>query len=246
MQRCAEPEPCQLRLRSFSGEAFELNLSATSGTCAVWLGPQGRWLDQPPKGPLLELWLGELPHRDCAELSLLSKPDSTPRWMLLPRPIESAQAGGMGTSRPRHTFSRQTRRVKDALIQGRVDGVISLGRGETEFLADLELASIRSGRQWLAKEVFSIIFGTNASLGKPELSIPARSHRPDLWSRDPNLELWMSGLRDRKSQLLLRAVKPRQSAQFSVPRLAPQKPLLRDRAHVEPCLDCGPRRKNLR
>lgn len=244
LQRCEAQAPCQLRLRSFADHELALDLSDVSGPCALWMSEQGQWLDRPPAAPLLELWLGELPGRDCPALRSPSR--GAPRWMLLPHPIESAQAGGMGTTRPRYTLSRQTRRVREGLIAGHFDGVLSLGRGETEFLADLELATIRSGRQWLAKEVFSLIFGQNPALGRPELSQPARSHRPDLWSRDPNLELWVTGLRDTGAQLELRAVRARHSASFQIPRLARKKPRLRERANVEPCLDCGPRRRNLR
>lgn len=163
--------------------------------------------------------------------------------MLLGQPVESAQTGGMGTRRPRFTFSRQTRAVRQALVQGQVDGVVSLGQGATELLLDLEEATTRSARQWLDRAVFSLIFGQNPALGATQLGLAARSHRPELWSQKEGLDIEVRGLLGRDAELELQFRDGDQRATFSLPRLAPKHDPLRPRAHVEPCLDCAARRQ---
>lgn len=164
--------------------------------------------------------------------------------MLLDQPVESAQTGGMGTRRPRFTLSRQVEAVKIALIHGQVDGVLSLGQGSTEFLQDLERATIRSARQWLDRRVFSLIFGTNPALGPAPRGLAARSHRPELWSDQQDLRVDFDGIAARKDKLTLKVHGPKKTASFILPRLAPRHSPMRERAHVEPCLDCAPRRQD--
>lgn len=165
--------------------------------------------------------------------------------MLLPQPVESARVGGMGTRRPRFTLSRQLPAVKKALVQGQVDGVLSLGQGETELLIDLERATIRSGRQWLDRAVFSLIFGKNAALGPPTPGLAARSHRPELWIDRAGITLEFRGLRQARGKLALQVLDQGRRANFTLPRIALRHETLRARAHVEPCLDCAARRQTM-
>lgn len=240
IQSCRFDQACTIALTSFSKQTWSFAPNDAKLPCSVWLDETGRWVDAPPKSALLELWLGGSSSLSCTTLG----PRPTyPRWMLLPQPVEAARNGGMGTRRPRFTLSRQRPAVKHALIHGHVDGVLSLGQGETELLLDLEQATIRSGRQWLELAVFSLIFGRNAALGPPEIGLAARSHRPELWSDRPGLALEFRGLRTREHVLIMQVHDKTQTATFKLPRIALQHQALGPRAHVEPCLDCGPRRQ---
>lgn len=241
MRACEPDQSCALRLTSFSGQDWRFDPSNPQRPCALWLDRQGAWLDRAPESAILELWLGATPGKPCPALRERGK---VPRWMLLSQPVESAQVGGMGTRRPRFTLSRQPSAVKDALIQGQVDGVLALGHGETELLRDLETATIRSGRQWLDRAVFSLIFGRNPALGPPESGLAARSHRPELWTQKEGLEIEVRGLLAADQEISLQVHARRKSASFALPRIAPRHDPLRTRAHVEPCLDCGPRRQD--
>lgn len=238
MKRCSKEQACTLIFTSFAQARWEFDPTSPDLPCSLWLNQAGAWVHKAPAKGLLELWLGSsAPH--CRQASPRGQ---TPRWLLLDQPVESAQSGGMGTRRPRFTFSRQSPAVKSALIQGEVDGVLSLGHGETELLVDLERATIRSGRQWLKRAVFSIIFGQNPKLGPAPWGFAARSHRPEFWSKKNELQLEVRGLRQNKDKITLQIHD--QVRQFSVelPRFAPRHTVLRARAHVEPCLDCAARR----
>lgn len=240
---CRGPSPaCQLQFQSGTGHTWSFSLSETY-PCSMWLDAQGQWQTTTPSHPVLELWLGALPNQrgQCPDAP---PSHSTTRWMLLDKPVESASFGGMGTRHPQFTWSRQSGRVQTALLQGAVDGVISLSHGESELLLDLELATMRSHRQWLRHRIFSLVIGQNPALGPLELSEPARSHRPELWSRRQDIHWDLFDLRQNTPTLQLWARRPGRIAAFAVPRFAPAKPAIRPRAHVEPCLDCGPRREH--
>lgn len=241
ISRCDPEQACQLEFVSFTGARWTYGLDPRKPLCSVWLSARGQWVQQADPSHLLELWIDQGPH--CPALS--SRALSMPRWMLLAAPIESAQSGGMGTRMPRHTYSRQSQRVRQALARGWIDGVLSLGHGETELLQDLEVATMRSSRQWLARRIFALIYGHNPSLGDPPLSTPGRSHRPQLWTQAPDITLDIYGLISRVSTFELVLRRPSRIARFELPRFAPQQPALRNRAAVEPCLDCGPRRDDL-
>lgn len=239
IQGCTEHANCALHFTSFANKRWSFDPSTPEARCSVWLRQDGSWVDHPPAEGLLELWFGSQ-NPQCQGLRPRS---TTPRWLILPQPVESAQSGGMGTRRPRYTFSRQQKMVRRALIEGLVDGVVSLGHGETELLLDLELATIRSARQWLDRSVFSLIFGKNPALGDAPWSFAARSHRPTLWTKKKNLRIEIRGLSKRKQKITMQLLNTQKRILIELPRLAPKHTPLRGRAHVEPCLDCAARRR---
>lgn len=238
---CRPSQNCEYRWRSFSGDSWEL--SNPSPAAARWLWTDGRWSSHPQKDALLEIcWA---PNAKAACLNPRpgdAGPRSTPRWLILPSPVESYGRGGMGTRKVRHTWSRQPVAVRRAIRSGAFDAVLSLGSHGSELIRDLERATIRSARQWLPRRIFALALAFHRPTRGADISIAGRSHRPEFWSTRNDLQVQFQGLRYRRGEIELAFVRDNQEASFKLPRLAPLLDPLRARSQVSPCLGCGPRR----
>lgn len=238
---CEPSQGCQYRWRSFAKHSWKLDRS--SPPAARWLLADGKWSKDSKKDALLELCWAPSAKAPClGPRANTANARTTPRWLILPSPVETRGRGGMGTRKVRHTWVRQPLPVRRAILSGGFDAVISLGDHGSEIIRELERATIRSARQWLPRKIFAVVLGFHHSRLGPDISIAGRSHRPEFWSARKDLSVELHGLRGKQAKIELAFRRAKKQARFELPRLAPLLQPLRPRSQVAPCLGCGPRR----